>query len=43
MWFLKAMLHVFCAVIFIQGMAVVARGLLVLGGRTQYAQQASTH
>ena len=43
MWFLKAMLHVFCAVIFIQGMAVGARGLLVLGGRTQYAQQASTH
>ena len=43
MWFLKAMLHAFCALIFIQGLAIVARGLLVLGGRTQYAPQASTH
>ncbi|MFO0292136.1 MAG: TRAP transporter small permease subunit [Rhodospirillales bacterium] len=42
-WFLKAMLHVFCAVIFLQGIAVVARGILVLGGRTEYAQQASAH
>jgi hypothetical protein len=37
------MLHAFCALIFIQGLAIVARGLLVLGGRTQYAPQASTH
>lgn len=42
-WFLKAMLHVFCAVIFLQGLAVVSRGLLVLGGRTEYAPQASAH
>jgi TRAP-type mannitol/chloroaromatic compound transport system permease small subunit len=42
-WFLKSMLHVFCAVIFIQGIAVVARGLLVLGGRTEYAPQGSAH
>ena len=42
-WFLKAMLHVFCAVIFIQGIAGVARGLLVLGGRTEYAPQGSAH
>jgi hypothetical protein len=30
-------------VIFIQGIAVVARGLLVLGGRTEYAPQGSAH
>ena len=42
-WILKSMLHVFCAVIFIQGIATVSRGLLVLGGRTEYAQQASAH
>ncbi len=42
-WVLKAMLHVFCATIFLQGAAVAARALLVLGGRAEYAQQASSH
>jgi hypothetical protein len=37
------MLHVFCATIFLQGAAVAARALLVLGGRAEYAQQASSH
>ncbi len=43
MWFLKSMLHVFCAAIFLQGLAMVARGLLVLGGRTEFAPNTSTH
>jgi len=42
-WFLKAMLHVFCAVIFLQGLAMAARSLLVLGGRSEFAQQSAGH
>ena len=42
-WFLKAMLHVFCGVIFLQGLAVIARALLVLGGRTEFAPQSAGH
>lgn len=42
-WFLKAMLHVFCAAIFLQGVAMVARGILVLSGRTEFAHRAAAH
>jgi len=43
MWVLKGMLHVFCAVIFLQGLAMAARSLLVLGGRSEFAQQSAGH
>lgn len=43
LWILKGTLVVMCGLIAMQGLAIIARGLLVLGGREEWALQSSGH
>lgn len=42
-WILKLALLGFVALVALQGLALLARSLLVLGGREEFAGQASSH
>ncbi len=43
LWLLKGTLFVFCILVALQGLAMVARGLLVLNGREEWAAATGGH
>ncbi len=42
-WILKGTLVVFAVLVLLQGMAMIARSILVLRGREEFAPSASSH
>ena len=42
-YILKASLQAFCVLVSLQGLANVARSILVLSGRSEFAREASAH